>query len=1397
MKKILKITVIMSLVITLLDVSIPKVFAETPVNSDIEIIKERLKSYFLELDTIDDGAKVETVYVSKAEDYLNSINEDGSWSDVDYYARENAANGKPWSPYLALDRMQALAIAYWQPENSLYKDERVIESLDNALSHWNKVKPSSTNWWENDIGVNLRFSRIGLFLENNLSETSISIIVNSLNEEGVYHGTGQNNLWYDQNAIYRALITNDAAQLKKVIEECLEYVLILQKDNITKEALQVDNSLYFHGVQFYSNGYGLSMFRDMSFWIYILDNTEFALSKEVVNRMGDYMLDGTRWTLRSDIMELYLGYRPYKYDVGFDNYAMEYVEPLKRMISVDEIRGHEYQAVLDNLLGNRNNNGANGNNYMWRVGYGAHMRDAYGVNIKMDSKRIIGGEWRGSWPAGKDAGNSVFWSASASSSIIVDGDEYTPIYPTFDWAHVPGVTAPNFVPSNYSNYGRVNNNDDHALGVSDGTYGSTSYKLNKSNTQANKSYFFFDDEFVALGSGIKSTSNNPIHTTLNQSKADEVFVDGISVEKQTQGKNFTASWIYNDDIAYIFPEKTSVVVNNYKQDMPSLWTEDDIANTPETFSAWINHGVKPTSGSYEYIVVPNIKIEDINDYMETTEIEILSNTDKIHAVKHHGLQITQINFFEPGTLEYAPGKSITVDKIVNLIIDESQEDTVISLAMTDTSYNERVEVILNSNGRKESSDIVLYPAPYTGKTISFKAGQSNKIISSSEVDGHDVMMAFDGNLETYWKSEKESNAWIQKSLEGNMYVHSIKIDWGNEPATEYKIQGSIDGHNFYDLETKESKDLIIVNEIVSYIKIVLLDGEHNGEYSIKEVDINFGTNIALNKNVEVSSVSKTDTNNVARLLNDGDKATRWSSARDSDEEWIIVDLGGVAEISAINILWEDAKSNAYSIEISNNKEEWTRIKNINNSDNLLDSFTFDDKLTGRYLKINSSKSKLKKYGISIFELEVYGNVEMIEERTNLALNKDSQASSEYVNQYTGFVHESKYAFDNSKESDGDRFQSRWVSNRNSADEWIMVDLGENYLIDEVVLDWEGAHASEYLIQVSEDKNIWIDVYHETEGKAGEVTIKIDPIPARYVKMQGIQHATKYGYSLWEFEVYGEEITEEILDTKKLEMIIEDFQKLDPEQFTKKEFNNLRTLVDSAIALLEEDTVTQTQVDNILRDIENKLSKLEYRDDAGLLMLIEEANTKQAEQFTVESFKFLRTALEAAVLLVDEGAEVNEEYLAMEAFLQNAIDSLVILQLDTDILIVLLEKAKEIDITKYTEESVVFLKKMIEETEQILIKSESNNITQLEIDQMRERLDNAIKGLVKTEDPNNPENSGLPELPGSKQDGLIDGTSDDNDNLPITGVSNHITWLSGVFFIVGLLVLVQGKKRKKV
>ena len=1232
--------------------------------SDFATIKTRLKDYFLTLDTIDDGSKVETCYVSKAKDYLDLIQEDGAFGDVDYKATSSAANGTAWSPYLALDRLQAITVAYHKEGNALYHDEEVINKLNKAIVYWGKMNPSSSNWWENQIGVQLRFSRIALFMESIVSKDAMDIMLNKLLEKTpVKYGTGQNNLWFDQNYVYYAIITENGTKhtnstgfkkldLKELVDDYLSYCLVVQTDDNTAEAVQVDNSFYMHGRQFYSNGYGMSMFRDMSFWIYMLRETSYAFEQDVIDLMADYMIDGTSWTIRGDIMELYLGYRPYDYDVGYDNYAAEYIDPLKRMIESDPDRADEYQAILDNIQGKNTANGKNGNYYMWRSGYASHMRDGYGVNIKMDSNQIIGGEWRGSWSGyDKDGGQLIYWTSSAASTITVDGDEYTNVYPTYDWAHCPGTTTAARIVQDYANAGRFTNGTEHTIGVSNGKYGNTAYDMNKKGTQVKKGYFFFDDEFVALGSGINSTEGVNIHTTLNQCEAEDVNVGGQSVAEGTKEQIYNTNWLYNGKVGYVFLENTDVVVSNSVQtNNPSFWDEAKKNETPATFTAYLDHGLKPSNDSYAYIVVPNTTAGAVSQYAGNTPVTVIANNEKVQAVRHDGLKQTQINFYQAGSLEYKDGYIITVDQPCSIIIDESEDTRKISVAVNDTAANQTVNVNLNYDNQETQTTFVSGALPYAGQTMTLSEGSDNRYHTNSSMIGHEVEKAFDGDENTYWQSEETQNEWISMFTGNNKHLASMNILWGDNYASAYDVMVSQDGKNYELLKSVSNgdgkTDTIELKGVYPYIKIIMKDGNGNC-FEIKEITFKASDSIALNKSVEASSTSTNDPGNTKELVVDGNTSTRWSSLRNEDENWIMVDLGQYSEINAMSIQWESACSDDYDIQVSSDKNNWITVKDsMATGSSLLDEYNFDEPVYGRYVRVSSHKSRTLKYGISIYEISVYGSYkdediaanknafsstikdlnlpthaidnkantswissaagdqwiyvelkgiykissmqvdwgnnyapnyeiqisddaqmwqtvktiidgqggnenisdlgnqearyvrlklngssgssyqiiqwsvygELVEAENleNIALNKTATASSVYNNVYTA-----NRAIDGSFENNGGNDQSRWVSNRNSNDEYIQIDLEANYDLTGVKLYWEGNGAKKYQILVSEDGKTWQKVYLEENGQPGIANIPFnETVTARYVKMLGIECASKYGYSLWEFEVYG-------------------------------------------------------------------------------------------------------------------------------------------------------------------------------------------------------------------------------------------------------------------------------------
>ncbi len=96
--------------------------------------------------------------------------------------------------------------------------------------------------------------------------------------------------------------------------------------------------------------------------------------------------------------------------------------------------------------------------------------------------------------------------------------------------------------------------------------------------------------------------------------------------------------------------------------------------------------------------------------------------------------------------------------------------------------------------------------------------------------------------------------------------------------------------------------------------------------------------------------------------------------------------------------------------------------------------------------------------------------------------------------------------------------TRWGS-AYSDPQWITVDLGGSYNLNRVRLNWEAAFGRAYQIQTSPDNAAWTTVYTTATSDGGVDDVTVTGT-GRYVRFYGTQRATQWGYSLWDFSVYG-------------------------------------------------------------------------------------------------------------------------------------------------------------------------------------------------------------------------------------------------------------------------------------
>ncbi|MGI4883372.1 MAG: discoidin domain-containing protein [Janthinobacterium lividum] len=256
-------------------------------------------------------------------------------------------------------------------------------------------------------------------------------------------------------------------------------------------------------------------------------------------------------------------------------------------------------------------------------------------------------------------------------------------------------------------------------------------------------------------------------------------------------------------------------------------------------------------------------------------------------------------------------------------------------------------------------------------------------------------------------------------------------------------------------------------------------------------------NLALGKTPTASSQVQAAANAF-----DGKGDTRWESAS-SDPQYIVVDLGSVQTIDRIRLTWENACGKNFTLDVSNDNSTWTTVKPVTGNTSTSNEFS-NLKASGRYVRMNGT-ARATTYGYSLYEFEVFNYSNDMS--NNLALNKPGTASSTQG----GFPTTNAFDNDNS---------TRWSSN--SADgEWLYVDLQGTGTISRMYLVWETAYGKNYRLEVSNDATNWTVVNTTTNNTLHFNEVSFSPaVTARYVRMYGVTRGTGYGFSLYEFQVYG-------------------------------------------------------------------------------------------------------------------------------------------------------------------------------------------------------------------------------------------------------------------------------------
>ncbi len=704
---------------------------------------------------------LESILIAKTDDanceaLISSLKTNGTWPNIDY---ENVSHeGFEHRTHLA--NMLYLARAYKTKSSKFYESKKAKQTIESALKNWTDNDYICDNWWHNQIGTPSSLISLMLLIGDEL-EPALVKKTQPIIKRAHINATGArpsgDRIKIAGIEAKNMLFTQDYdkfAEMVHIIENEIRFVHWVGMDygypfgyidrglgskGYGGRGIQYDNSFHhrWDGVN-NTLSYGLGYADSFVEWAEYTAGTSYAFSEEKINLLIDYYLDGI---CKHSIFGKYP-------DIGAKNRSISkkgFAKPFNASTPLSLLKvGNYRKSELEEIANVRQNiakNTLSHATFYWNTEHFTFQRPDWFTSVRMYSTRNYNMEV----PYNSE-GFLNHHKGDGSNYISRTGDEYYDISPVVDYQKIPGTTVlqkPTLpIPSEVQKLGLT----DFVGAVTDGLYGAAAFDFKSPHDPlvARKAWFFFDQEYVCLGAGISSRVELPVATTINQCLLRGDVIVSTESEKTTiekDEKEFNnIDWIYHDGIGYVFPKSTNVNIKNTIS-TGSWWSINKQSSSPkdevnlDIFQVWINHGEKPSNETYEYIVVPATTIEEMDNQVSHNNIEILSNTPYLQAVKNNALNITQIVFYKAGEIQITENLKLIADS-PGIIMVKTNGAMLIELSAADPNrklgkmhisvsakiekHTDNINAIWDENRGMTGISIQLPQGDYTGKSVTVK-----------------------------------------------------------------------------------------------------------------------------------------------------------------------------------------------------------------------------------------------------------------------------------------------------------------------------------------------------------------------------------------------------------------------------------------------------------------------------------------------------------------------------------------------------------------------------------------------------------------------------------------------------------------------------------------------------
>ncbi|KAA9150171.1 polysaccharide lyase 8 family protein [Amycolatopsis acidicola] len=697
----------------------------------------------------DTSDKVVTTYVrglaGTADDLWTKLNTSASrtylWADLDSSTTSAVQTS-------VMGRLRRLALAYASPGSSLSGNASLLADLRSALDWFlaNKygVGAQYDNWWDFQIGIPIALNDFCVVLFDQLSASQIATANAAINryapdpsQVAGAPATGANLTWSASIGVLRGALTENA----DTIDAAMTALKKLYAYSTSGDGFYPDGGFIQHTYFPYNGSYAVSLLQYLSYLLVAVQSTPWSAPADQVRRVFDWTQANFRpWIYRGAFLDMVRGRalsRFYENDHRIGRLTGATLLQLARVLPAEQaltlrsqvkgwIKADDYQDFftydpvpieqvrIDSIALGRavladakipaapEDTTSVVATSMARI---VHRRPGFALGIAMDSTKIKPYE-----SANKE--NLQGWYTGEGATYLYlptqPGHWTNEYWPTANKYRLPGVTLDTKTLALGTNRGSTNTWAGGA--VLDGNVAAgMGLSFAVQTLKGRKSWFCLGDVIVCLGAGITSTDGHTVESVIENRNTGpdgrtNVHVDGAVVLPTPSSTPLVVQpkWIYVDGIGgYVFPAGGHV--NLLREDRTGKWTDmdhrgvydDTTAYTRRFITMWVDHGVSPSDGSYQYIQLPAATAGRTASFAADNDVTVTANSAQVQAVTQGATAMA--NVWQAG----APKASgITTDAPASVVTSRSAG--TLSVAVSDPTKLQTGPVTVTVDGAARS-----------------------------------------------------------------------------------------------------------------------------------------------------------------------------------------------------------------------------------------------------------------------------------------------------------------------------------------------------------------------------------------------------------------------------------------------------------------------------------------------------------------------------------------------------------------------------------------------------------------------------------------------------------------------------------------------------------------------